>query len=107
MEKALRDALQGAVATCRVLLERDYREQLEGVYGVLPSGEVQPLTRLPRLDTEGRSLRGAIEAALLHEQAQGYAAPETVSRFVRAAAYTTLNRLAALKLMETDRKSVV
>jgi hypothetical protein len=108
VEKVLRDALQGAVATCRVLLERDYREQLEGVYGVLPSGEVQPLTRLPRLDTdtEGRALRGAIEAALLHEQAQGYAALETVSRFVRAAAYTTLNRLAALKLMETESRRI-
>ena len=107
MEKALRDALQGAVTTCRVLLERDYREQLEGVYGVLPNGDVQPLDRLPRLDAEGRALRGAIEAALLHEQAQGYAAPETVSRFVRAAAYTTLNRLAALKLMEANSRGIV
>jgi hypothetical protein len=107
MDKALRNSLYNTVVRCRELLERDLALQLEGTYGVHANGAVEPLAHLKHLDAVGRADRQAIEAALRHEEAAGAKRKEAVERFLRESAFTTINRLAALKLMEHPGRALI
>jgi hypothetical protein len=107
MDKALRSLLYTAVVKCRALLEEDLGLQLEGAYGVHGDGRVEPLAGLTHLDAVGRADRQAVEAALRHFEAAGGNRQQAVERFVRESAYTVLNRLAALKLMEHPSRALI
>lgn len=107
MDKALRNILYNTVVRCRELLERDLALQLEGTYGVHTDGTIEPLEGLKHLDAVGRADRQAIEAALHHEEAGGAGRKEAVERFLRESAFTMLNRLAALKLMEHPSRGLI
>lgn len=107
MDKGLRTGLYNTVVRCRRLLEKDLALQLEGTYGVHADGMLEPLDGLGHLDALGRADRQAIEAALRHEQVTGASAQEAVERFLRESAFTSLNRLAALKLMEHPRRALI
>ena len=107
MDQALRDKLYTPVVRCRQALEADFRLQLEGHYGVHADGHVEPLAGLTHLDAVGRADRRAIEAALAHEQAAGASRVEALARFVRESAFTCLNRLAGLKLMEDPSRALI
>nr|MBC8444497.1 SAM-dependent methyltransferase [Chloroflexota bacterium] len=101
MDKALRGVIYSTVVRCRGLLEKDLALQLEGTYGIHANGTAEPLDSLAHLDAVGRADRQAIEAALQHEETTGAGGPrEAVERYLRESAFTFLNRLAALKLME-------
>ncbi len=94
MEKEQRNALRTAVVKARRLLEKEFQEQLEGTYNILPDGRVlesapgDPIVRARLLDV------------IQHHRAGGATAPEAVDRVVREAAFTVLNRFAALKMAE-------
>ena len=94
MEDKQRSALRATVVTVRRLLEKDFQEQLEGTYNILPDGRVlesapgDPVVRARLLDV------------IQHHRAGGASAPEAVDRVVREAAFTVLNRFAALKMAE-------
>lgn len=108
MDKSLRNKLYTAVVSCRRLLETDFTEQLEGAYGIFPDGRLDPPEKLAYfLDAVGRADREAIVAALAHERAAGATALEALQRFVRESAFTFLNRLAALKLMEHPARGLI
>lgn len=110
MEKSLRTLLYNAVVKCRRLLEEDFALQLEGVYGIhVADGTVAPLASLKHLDAVGRADRRAIEAALRHFVASGTAAntAAAIERYVRESAFTFLNRLTALKLMEHPSRGLI
>lgn len=107
MDKALRNTLYNSVVQCRQLLEHDLALQLEGTYGVHADGTVEPLESLKHLDAVGRADRQAIEAALQHEEAGGAKRKEAVERYLRESAFTLLNRLAALKLMEHPSRALI
>ncbi len=110
MDKALRTLLYNAVVKCRRLLEEDFALQLEGAYGIhVADGTVRPLAGLKHLDAVGRADRRAIEAALRHFAAPGTEAKPVaaVERYVRESAFTFLNRLAALKLMEHPSRGLI
>jgi len=107
MDKALRNALYTTVVKCRHLLERDLALQLEGTYGIHADGTVEPLEHLTHLDAVGRADRKAIEAAIRHEEVAGASRREAVERYVRQSAFTFLNRLAALKLMEHPSRALI
>ena len=109
MDQDLRNALRRAVTALRRLLERSAREQLEGTFGVLPTGELRPVAQVPPLvaSAELRRRRDDIAAALEHLARQEPAGAKpaerraaALERFAREAAFTLLNRLAALELME-------
>lgn len=104
MDKTARDELRAAVIAARETLERDFREQLEGQYGIYASGEIKPLAGLTHLDAIGRADREAIVSAIEHYQ---MVRAEAVARFGRESAFTSLNRLAALKLMEAENRKLV
>jgi hypothetical protein len=107
MDSALRNTLRLAITSCRRLLEEDYLLQLEGRYGFRADGKMESLEKLTYLDANGLAERRSIEAALHHEQIQEQDLPQAMARFVRESAFTALNRLAALKLMENPARGLI
>lgn len=107
METQLRNTLRLTITSCRRLLEEDYYLQLEGRYGIRANGSMETLESLEHLDAIGLAQRRSIEAALQHEKLQEKDLPRAVTRFVRESAFTALNRLAALKLMEHPVRALI
>jgi hypothetical protein len=107
METSLRNTLRLAITSCRRLLEEDYLLQLEGRFGIRPDGEMETLEGMDHLDAAGRAERRAIQASLLHEKIQEKVLPQAITRFVRESAFTMLNRLAALKLIEHPSRGLI
>jgi hypothetical protein len=118
MDQALRNKLRRAVEEMRRTLERDVTEQLEGTYGITAERQGANGTTPVRLEAadevatlreypQRRQERLEIEAAIRHEATKTPGLAKGiedlaggVARFAREAAFTSLNRLAALKLME-------
>jgi hypothetical protein len=98
MNDAQRSALSKATQSARTLLETEFLEQLEGTFDIRPDGAVSangPASITPR----ERHARTEILGALQTEHEAGDTAA-SVEAFVREAAFTTLNRFVALKLLE-------
>lgn len=109
MEKALRNLLRTAVVECRKLLVEDIALQLEGRFGITRKGEVvgTPASGGANTPTAVDPARDRILTAVRHLQDLGLAPPAAVARFVHESAFTALNRLAALKLMEHGTRKIV
>lgn len=98
MDRSLRNALLNATQALRRILEDDFTEQLEGTFDLRPKGSFSPEPP-SQLDAENRRLRERLVAAIRH-MPEGKKDPEKLRAWVRLAAFTTVNRLAALKLLE-------
>lgn len=108
MDKELRNALRTAVVQCRKALEADVGRQLEGTYGILPDGRVLPEDQLGKgWRTALRFERERILAAIGHIESYGLPSTQALEQFVRETAFTALNRLAALKLMEHPSRGLI
>lgn len=110
MDDSLRAQLYAAVVDCRRRLEKDLARQLEGVYGLRADGAATPSPA--HLDAAGLADREAIRATLAHYSGHysgHYGGPDAAAteRFVRESAFTWLNRLAALKLMEHPSRALI
>ena len=99
MEKNVRNAIATTAQNLRTLLEDEYFEQLEGLFDVLRDGWVAKSPGA-HLSTTERVVRSKIVAAIQYHRASGLNDAEAVSRFVRDAAFTSLNRFVALKMLE-------
>ena len=99
MEKNVRNAIATTAQNLRTLLEDEYFEQLEGLFDVLRDGWVAKSPGA-HLSTTERVVRSKIVAAIQYPRASGLNDAEAVSRFVRDAAFTSLNRFVALKMLE-------
>ncbi len=99
MEKETRNAIERATQRARGILEKDFAEQLQGDYDVMQDGRVgeRPGAHLTGAQ---RALRARIVAAIEHKRAQGMTPKEAVADYLRDAAFTTLNRFVALKMLE-------
>lgn len=99
MDKNLRTAIGNAAQAVRRLLEEEYAEQLDGIFDIQRSGSIaeQPGSHLSPAQRVGRR---KIVAAIGYHQAAGVKPSEAVARFIRDAAFTTLNRFVALKMLE-------
>ena len=99
MNKDTRGAIREATEQVRAILESDFAEQLQGDYDVMQDGRVgeRPGAHLTGAQ---RALRARIVAAIEHKRAQGMTPNEAVADFLRDAAFTTLNRFVALKMLE-------
>ncbi len=102
MDKETRNRIRNTVLGVRRLLESDVADQLEGVYGIARSGKAQPPRAMPTLQEDPvlRYRRGQIDAALKHDRDAGLSPKEAVARFIHETAYTVLNRLVAVKMLE-------
>ncbi len=99
MDKETRNRIQRATQAARRLLEGEYRDQLEGTFDILLDGTVasEPGAHLSEAE---RVVREKLVAAVGHKQSAGLKRAEAVAAYLREAAFTTLNRFVALKMLE-------
>jgi hypothetical protein len=99
MDKDTRNAIERATQRARKLLEEDFSSQLEGTFDVLRTGTIAPKAGA-HLSVRQGFQRDKIVAAIEHKRAAGMTAADAVTDYVRDAAFTTLNRFVALKMLE-------
>jgi hypothetical protein len=99
MDRETRNRIQRATQAARDLLEHEYAEQLEGVFDIRLDGTIadQPGEHL---DATGRAQRAKLITAVEHLAGAGLTKAAAVSAYLREAAFTTLNRFVALKMLE-------
>jgi hypothetical protein len=102
MDRSTRNAIERATQRCRSLLEDDYAAQLEGTFDILCDGTIASAGG-PHLTPRQRFQRDTIVAAIERKRATGMSAAAAVGDYLRDAAFTTLNRFVALKLLEARR----
>ena len=99
MDKETRNAIERATQRARKLLEEDFAAQLEGDFDVHRDGAVAAKAG-PHLSARQAFQRERIVAAIDHKRAAGMSAADAVGDYLRDAAFTTLNRFVALKMLE-------
>jgi len=99
MDKDTRNAIERATQRARKLVEEDFREQLEGTFDVHRDGTVAAKAGA-HLSARQAFQRERIVAAIEHKRATGMNAAEAARDYLRDAAFTTLNRFVALKMLE-------
>src|SRR5690242_16795398 len=99
MDKDARNAIQRATQTARALLEREVGQQLEGVYDIRLDGTIRGEPGA-HLDETQRLIREKLIAAVNHHGSLGRLRVDAVGDYLREAAFTTLNRFVALKMLE-------
>lgn len=99
MERELRAAIGSTAQSLRRLLETEFLEQLEGTYDIHETGKIEENPGA-HLAPRERVTRSKIVGAIQYHQSSGLDDRESVARFVRDAAFTTLNRFVALKMLE-------
>lgn len=99
MDKNIRNAIERATQRARKLLEEDFAAQLEGDFDVHRNGTVATKPGL-HLTPRQTFQRERIVAAIEHKRAAGMSAADAAGDYLRDAAFTTLNRFVALKMLE-------
>jgi hypothetical protein len=99
MDKDTRNAIERATQKARKLLEEDFAAQLEGDFDVHRDGEVAAKAG-KHLSARDAYRRERIVAAIEHKRAAGVTAADAARDYLRDAAFTTLNRFVALKMLE-------
>jgi hypothetical protein len=105
-DQPTRNRLQRFVGDARDLLTVEFQRQLQRDYGLDPeSGEVADITTLSHLDDRRLDNARVLREILAHYQASAMAKGikaqrDALQQIVREQAFTVLNRLAALRMME-------
>lgn len=100
MDQDTRNTLRSAVTKMRRLLEDAIAERLEGRYGIYASGEVDGDYKMGHLTDEEHNSREILLGHLEYIKSSGIRDEDAVDQLKREIAFTHLNRLVALKLME-------
>ncbi|RQS53465.1 BREX-1 system adenine-specific DNA-methyltransferase PglX [Burkholderia sp. Bp8986] len=99
MDKDTRNAIERATQRARKVLEEDFGIQLEGDFDVHRDGTLAARAG-GHLSVRQAFQRERIVAAIEHKRAAGMGAEASVADYLRDAAFTTLNRFVALKMLE-------
>ena len=99
MDRETRNRIQRATQAARELLEREYSGQLEGVFDIRLDGTIAAEPG-EHLDAALRVLRTKLVTAVEHQRSIGLTGSEAVAAYLREAAFTSLNRFVALKMLE-------
>lgn len=99
MDKDVRNAIEQATQKARRILEEDFGEQLDATYDVRADGRVAEKGGA-HLTGRQHLLRDKIVAAIEHKRSAAMKPAEAVADYIRDAAFTTLNRFVALKMLE-------
>ncbi|SHJ91033.1 Methyltransferase domain-containing protein [Desulfatibacillum alkenivorans DSM 16219] len=107
MNDSLIAQIQRFTLEAREMLETEASRQLEGIYGWLPNGDFADPGKYPALDQieEAVVTRSRLEAHAGEEKAAGVSGREAREKLVRETAFTWLNRIVALRMME-ERKII-
>lgn len=99
MDKDTRNAIERATQKARKLLEEDFAAQLEGDFDVHQDGTVAAQAG-KHLTARQAFARERVVAAIEHKRAAGMSPADAARDYLRDAAFTTLNRFVALKMLE-------
>lgn len=99
MDKETRSAIERATQRARRILEEDFAEQLQGDYDIMLDGRIGERAGAHLIGRQ-KALRSRIVAAVEHKRMAGMAPKDAVADYLRDAAFTTLNRFVALKMLE-------
>jgi hypothetical protein len=99
VDKETRNAIERATQKARRLLEEDFADQLDSVFDVHRSGAIAAKGGTHLIGRQPFD-REQILAAIGHKRGAGMSAAEAVADYLRDAAFTTLNRFVALKMLE-------
>lgn len=99
MDKDARTAIERATQRARTLLEADFASQLEGTFDVLLMGMLAPEGGT-HLSPRQAHQRARILLAIDRKRHAGVPPVDAVADYLRDAAFTTLNRFVALKMLE-------
>lgn len=100
----VRNAIHHFALRGREILTDEARDELEGVYGVHETGEIEPLDDLPALTSpEAQETYRLLKETIVDEVQAGLSPGEAVAKLVNEIAFTHLNRLAAFKMFETSK----
>jgi hypothetical protein len=104
-DQTTRGRLQKLVNACRTLLSDEFSVQLQQTYGLDPNtGDVTPMARLTHLDDRQRHTAEVLRQTMTHymgtERDSQYHRLAVLDRMLREQAFTVLNRMAALLMME-------
>ena len=99
MDRDTRNLLANTTQALRRGLEEEFALQLEGTFDVLRDGSIADSPGQQLSDAEKFTRRKIVDA-ITHHRASGLDEQESVDTFIRETAFTFLNRLAALKMME-------
>lgn len=102
MRPEQRKLIHDTVLKARDLLEEEVSSLLEGTYGLHQDGSLEEAASLPALkkDPEAATTRQALEYYLEEQKQAGETAQEARASLIKEAAFTHLNRLVALRMME-------
>ncbi|MFM7202018.1 MAG: Eco57I restriction-modification methylase domain-containing protein [Myxococcota bacterium] len=99
MDKDTRNRIERATQKARKLLEEEFAAQLEGDFDIQQDGVV-PEKAGKHLSPRQVFARERIVSAIAHKRESGMSPPDAVADYLRDAAFTTLNRFVALKMLE-------
>ena len=99
LDRDTRNAIERATQRARKILEDDFAAQLEGDFDVHRNGTVAPKAGA-HLSAREIFQREKIIAVIEHKRSAGMDSPQAVADYIRNAAFTTLNRFVALKMLE-------
>lgn len=99
LDAAQRTTLERLVTKARRLLEDDLLERASGRYGIDPDGTIADEDAL-RLDATALVQRRELVDVVHHLRSEGEDARSAVSRLLREATFTHLNRLVAIRIAE-------
>ena len=99
------DTIRNMTLAARELLFSEIGQQLEGIYGLQSDGEFRPASQYPVLasNPEEAETRKRLETLLTDEKQAGLSVKQAREKLVQEAAFTWLNRLVALKMMEARK----
>ena len=103
------DAICQFTLWARGLLTQEASELLLQVYGLKPDGTFLAAKHLPALEanSEARETRRRLERLLADEKDAGGAPEAAVAKLVKEVAFTHLNRLVALKMLEDPERRLI
>jgi hypothetical protein len=99
MDREIRNLLERTTQQARRLLEAEYRRQLEGTFDILPDGTIHAEPG-GHLSDEERFFRARLVTAIEHRRALGESDEDSVANFRRECAFTFLDRIVALRMLE-------
>jgi hypothetical protein len=107
MNDTLIAQIQSFTLEARSALETEAGQQLEGIYGWLQDGPFRDAARYPAVNEigEANETRQKLEAYAEEEKTAGLSPREARGKLVRETAFTWLNRLVAMRMME-ERKII-
>jgi len=102
VDRNTRNNIQRATQAGRTLLERAFSERLEGTYDILLDGTISEEAG-SHLSDHQKVIREKLVATMAHKRSTGLGAEAAVQAYLREAAFTTLNRFVALKMLEARK----